>query len=936
MKASVIIFLVCTVVTQVSQAIEYPVIVEIPMQENWHVLPDTADIAVLWFSDANALLAVTREGIKLLERNAIRFDMLSDMLPGMDYYIVDIRDRVSPDKPAGTPLLTGQFLVSVPAGSIMPSRRGLQYQRISPAGRPVSALIPPVYEGYASKTYSSVIQSFVDQVSETRIYDLLSHLVSYNTRYSRSQGCLDAVNWAASEFERWGYDVELYPHTSGMAPNVIARKQGLIDPGRIWVIGGHLDSISPQPETLAPGANDNGTGSALTMICAEILKDEYFADTVIYALWTGEEQGLFGSSHWAEWAAGQELNIQGYFNFDMIGWEDPEPEDLDVLVNNSSLEFGQDFVDVADLYTDLLHDLQLSSASASDHYPFWQNGYIAFCGIEDYWPSYPYYHTIEDTEDKVSLPFAADVTRAMVANVCNAARLNDTITFTQTTVACNSVMDIVVVDFAASETVDVSVYSDTEPSPEIVTLVETGPHKFEGVIVLTDQSPVHGDQKISVNHGDFVTAEYAGYTDTARAEVDCVPPEISGVAVSNLSAESFTVTWQTDEPADSVVIWGDLYPPFNTVSDTRLVTEHQVTLTNLDDNTDYYFFVRSSDIAGNMAEDTNSGGYYQATTLNALWSQQVSVSDPGRVANQVFPDASGYSSYVTDDFINDETWLIDQILVQGQLYNGGTSLMNAVSLHWRIYADESGLPSGYPPDNGAAHFWTLDLEPSDTGVKLVPGIQVNSEDTHVILDPPLQLPPGKWWLFFYPVMRFQPNGQYGRLSSDTNQLSTAKFINPGGSFGHGTTWNDWSVMGPVQHDAAFLIVGTASSEPTPTPTPLVTSVTITMPAHQYRPGDPCYCTVTVTNGDPEPLINHPLFLILDVYGEIFFAPSFTTDFDYYPGPWPPGTTPVDALPVFTWPDTGTSASGIVWYAAITDPTVTRIVGEWDSWEFGWE
>jgi hypothetical protein len=124
--------------------------------------------------------------------------------------------------------------------------------------------------------------------------------------------------------------------------------------------------------------------------------------------------------------------------------------------------------------------------------------------------------------------------------------------------------------------------------------------------------------------------------------------------------------------------------------------------------------------------------------------------------------------------------------------------------------------------------------------------------------------------------------------------------------------------------------------PSPTATPLVTGVTITMPSRHYQPGDPCYVTVTVTNADTQPLTDHPLFLILDVYGEVFFAPSFTTDFDYYPGPWPHGTTPIEALPEFEWPDTGTAATGIVWYAALTDPAVTRIVGEWDVWEFGWE
>ena len=109
-----------------------------------------------------------------------------------------------------------------------------------------------------------------------------------------------------------------------------------------------------------------------------------------------------------------------------------------------------------------------------------------------------------------------------------------------------------------------------------------------------------------------------------------------------------------------------------------------------------------------------------------------------------------------------------------------------------------------------------------------------------------------------------------------------------------------------------------------------------MPSDHYQPGDPCYLTVTVTNADTQPLTDHPLFLILDVYGEIFFAPSFTTDFDFYPGPWPHGDTFVEALPEFEWPDTGTAATGIVWYAALTDPAVTHIVGEWDVWEFGWE
>jgi hypothetical protein len=586
MKFSAIVFTMMLLITTGFAYTENPVLVEMPMTENWSALPDTRDINVIWFSDDTAILAVTSEGLALLDNHSIKFDTLGEMLPDRHYYIVGARENAIRETWSGVQLVTGHYLVNVSTDTVMPYRRDMYYQRLWPSRRTISALIPPVYERYGSREYNPIIQGFVDQVSETTIYDLLVQMVSYNTRYSYAPELLDAVDWAVDEFETWGYDVELRPHTSGMAPNVIAWKHGLLNPDRIWVVGGHFDSTSGQPNTLAPGANDNGTGSALTMHTAELLKDEYFSDTVIYALWTGEEQGLHGSAHWAAWAASEGLDIQGYYNFDMIGWEDPAPEDLDVLVNNASFDFGQDFVDVADMYTDLLHDLQVANVSASDHASFWQNGYVAFCGIEDYWPGYPYYHTVNDTVDKIALHFTAEVTKAMVANVCVAAQLVETISFRQAYISCSAVLDIVVVDFDASGTVAVSVSSDTETTPETVVLTETNNSIFEGSITVTDEPPTHGDDKISVTHEDIIRAAYALNNSLAHVNVDCIPPVISDIEVSNLSAESFTVNWHSDEPGDSVIIWGESTPPENTIEIPKYVTSHQVNLTCLNDNSD--------------------------------------------------------------------------------------------------------------------------------------------------------------------------------------------------------------------------------------------------------------------------------------------------------------------------------------------------------------
>ena len=107
-----------------------------------------------------------------------------------------------------------------------------------------------------------------------------------------------------------------------------------------------------------------------------------------------------------------------------------------------------------------------------------------------------------------------------------------------------------------------------------------------------------------------------------------------------------------------------------------------------------------------------------------------------------------------------------------------------------------------------------------------------------------------------------------------------------------------------------------------------------MPAHMYYPNDPCYTLAIICNVEGEPIEGYPLFVILDVYGQYFFAPSFG-EFDYYEEVFPEGETIITVLPEFNWPpDTG-SASGIIWYGAMTDPAVTELFGTLGTFEFGW-
>lgn len=138
---------------------------------------------------------------------------------------------------------------------------------------------------------------------------------------------------------------------------------------------------------------------------------------------------------------------------------------------------------------------------------------------------------------------------------------------------------------------------------------------------------------------------------------------------------------------------------------------------------------------------------------------------------------------------------------------------------------------------------------------------------------------------------------------------------------------------------------TATADPQATNTPVQTptgspctdtGVDIDMPAHVFHAGDPCHLKIWMCNATSVPLNDIPLFVILDVFGEIYFAPSWQSNLDSYILTISPGESILVVLPEFLWPSIGGSTTGLVFLAAMTDPAMTRILGEFDQWEFGWE
>ncbi|MBN2055660.1 S8 family serine peptidase [bacterium] len=192
--------------------------------------------------------------------------------------------------------------------------------------------------------------------------------------------------------------------------------------------------------------------------------------------------------------------------------------------------------------------------------------------------------------------------------------------------ACDGTAAIVVsdADLGGQGMQDVTVVSTTDPTGETVTLTESGPSSgiFEGMVTFTTGIPGAGE--IQVVDGDSVTVTYIDADDghggvnvpkTDVAEIDCLAPQISGVLVSGVTSSSVTISWTTDEAADSTVTYGDAVPPAHTATDETFTTAHRITLTDLDDCVLYRFSVTSTDAAGNEVTDDNGGVYYGFTTL---------------------------------------------------------------------------------------------------------------------------------------------------------------------------------------------------------------------------------------------------------------------------------------------------------------------------------
>ncbi|MBP7146922.1 MAG: M28 family peptidase [Acidobacteria bacterium] len=512
-------------------------------------------------------------------------------------------------------------------------------------------LAPPAPDSPAAQINAAdpLVQKIVEAVSPAAVDGYWLHLTQNEptkTRYSTSQGCRDAAAYCRDTFLSLGLGAELQTWSANHAPNAIGTRVGAINPDEVYIVIGHLDDLPSSGP--APGADDNASGTVNVLESARAMNCWAYKNTIKYIACTGEESGLLGSDAYAADALARGENIQGVINMDMIAWAGngvPNPENLDLDYDGPSQGLAERFARCAGDYGTglVVNAIYCPSLHASDHDPFWRRGWKAVCGITDnegycgQAGNYPYYHQSTDTIANCGeKAFFYSVVRTSVATLAELAQPFK-VAFDRNAYACGSSLRVLVgdadldTDPGSPQSVQVAVWSTTEPVPEILTLVEDGPDSmiFSGSLPTTNAPAQPGDGLLSIAAGDALHARYVDAFDCdgaldvpyeASALVDCVLPAISNVHDTGVSDTQATIQWGTDEASDSQVVWGPVPPPGTTTAKPALVTDHTLTLTGLSACTVYYYEVRSSDEAGNTARADNGGGYYHFETLGNFGS----------------------------------------------------------------------------------------------------------------------------------------------------------------------------------------------------------------------------------------------------------------------------------------------------------------------------
>lgn len=304
-------------------------------------------------------------------------------------------------------------------------------QRQPPDSRVVAAL---------NNIRPDVMKERLEELSGHKEVTINGKPTTIESRSTFGDGYDKALQFLKEKFEKDGYTVvmDTYSKNGEQYHNMRAIKLGQTKPEEVVMFGAHIDSTAGYPwefEPKAPGADDDLSGAVGATEIAHVIKDMPLDRTVVFSLFSGEEEGLWGSRAMAELykqaqnSGGDHSKdglgkIVGMYQMDMVGYSPSSKtiESHDTTSNAAAhnltnvLAAAQQRYNI-DLKVYGAHNEELTNRS--DHYPFYRNGIPAVLVIEPYDTAgdnfNPNYHSTNDMIDKVNMTYMTNVTKLVTA-----------------------------------------------------------------------------------------------------------------------------------------------------------------------------------------------------------------------------------------------------------------------------------------------------------------------------------------------------------------------------------------------------------------------------------------------------------------------------------------------------------------------------------------
>lgn len=289
----------------------------------------------------------------------------------------------------------------------------------------IAALLLFSFGAYSlqAQTFIQAYQNRSNQVTQTNITTLLQEFGYLGIKTTGSANNTAALNWLKNKYISYGYTASQMvedPFTIGSSTNsknLIITKTGTVYPDKYVIICGHYDTIN------GPGVSDNGSGTAILLEAARILKDIPTEYSIKFIHFSGEEQGLYGSSHYVNNVAYingvRQLDIKLVFNIDQVGGAlgntnntiyCDEDQGSPTSNNAASQAVTQQLATCTTLYSPL--QTAIDPAYASDYMPFEDKGEV-ITGFYEYTRSYNE-HTANDTFANIDPVYVFNVGKAAV------------------------------------------------------------------------------------------------------------------------------------------------------------------------------------------------------------------------------------------------------------------------------------------------------------------------------------------------------------------------------------------------------------------------------------------------------------------------------------------------------------------------------------------